>query len=897
MPDWKHTIQSKLTGLELEPIREADIIEEFTQHLEDRYQELLRCGATPEEAYQMTLQELFDRQLLARQLQRVEQKMELEPVIFGNDWRKNMLTDLWQDLRYGMRTLVKQRGFTLIAVITLALGIGANTAIFSVVNSVLLRPLPYKYPDRLMMIRETKLPQFSEFAVSPANFLDWQKQTTVFEHLVGTRPASLNLTGTGDPEQLRGMTISADFCAMLGIRPQIGREFLPEEGQPEHSNVAILSHGLWQRRFGGDPGIINQTISLNNQSYTIVGVMPPNFYFLERDYDLWTPLAFTAEQAQNRGGHNISRVIGQIKPGVTVEQARTELSTLAQQLATTYPIIEGWNIKLLPLLESTVSRIKPALLVLLGAVAFVLLIACANVANLLLARATGRQKEIAIRTALGAGRWRIIRQLLTESVLLSILGGVLGLLLANWSLSILMKFVPQNLPRMNDVALDSRVFIFAAAITLLTGIIFGLVPALQASKPNLNDVMKDGGRGSTEGGHRQVVRNALVVLEVTAALVVLVGAGLMIKTFIRLQQVDTGFNPDHALTVAVSLSPAKYPESQRVAFFQQLIEKVKPLPGVQSVGVTSLMPFSERDSVGSFVIQGRPPLPQGTIQPTNYFAVNPEYFTAMGIPLLRGRFFTEQDSANTAAVAIVNETMVRKLFPNEDPIGKHITFDNPDKNPTWIEIVGVVGDIKHYALDREASMQTYWPYTQDTNANMTLVARTSGDPTSMASAIRSQVLSIDKEQPVSAINTLDKMVSTSIAQQQFSMLLFGVFAMVAMALASIGIYGVLSYSVTQRKHEIGIRLALGAQASDVLRMIIGQGLLLAGVGIVCGVAVALTLAKLTTSFSGLLYGVQATDPQIFAGIAILLIFVALLACYLPARRATKVDPMVAMRGE
>ncbi len=809
-----------------------------------------------------------------------------------------MMQDLWQDLRYGARMLGKNPGFTFIAVITLALGIGANAAIFSVVNSVLLRPLPYQDPDRLMMIRETKLPQFPEFAVAAGNFLDWQKQNTVFERLVATHPASFNLTGTGDPELLRGLRTSSDFCALLGVRPQIGREFSPDEDQPGRNQVVILSYGLWQRRFGGDPAIVNQTITLDGQNYTVIGVMPSTFYFLERNYELWTPMAFSPQQAQNRGGHTISGVIGQLKPGVTVDQARTELSAIAERLAVEYPVNAGWNVKLMPLMESTVGRIKPALLVLLGAVAFVLLIACANVANLLLARATGRQKEIAIRTALGASRGRTIRQLLTESVLLSLTGGAVGLLLANWGVKVLLALAPQNLPRMRDVSLDGRVLAFSAAITLLTGLIFGLVPALQASKPNLAETMKDAGRGSTEGGRRQLIRNSLVVLEVASALVLLAGAGLMIKSFMRLQNVDPGFNPDNALTVSVSLPQRKYPEpNQRVAFFQQLIEKVKPLPGVQSVGATSLLPLSYDDLVGGFVIQGQPPLLPGTIQSTNYYSVSADYFTAMGIPLLRGRFFIEHDLINSPPVVIINETMAKKMFPDDDPVGKRLTFDNPDNNPTWVEIVGVVGDVKHYALDRETTMQTYGPYTQDSASNMTLVARTTGDPTNLSAAIRREVLNLDKEQPVSTISTLDQFVSTSIAQPQFSTLLFGIFAVVAMLLASIGIYGVLSYSVTQRTPEIGIRLALGAQTSDVLRMVVRQGLLLAGVGIICGVIIAVILAKLLTGFSELLYDVKATDPLTFMVIAIVLMCVALAACYLPARRATRVDPMLALRNE
>jgi predicted permease len=898
MPEWKNEIRQRLASLNLEPTREAAIVEELSQHLEDCYQEFLTDGATEAETYQRTLAELSGSELLARELRRVEQQIMPEPIVFGTNWRKNMIADVWQDLRYGARTLIKQRGFTLIAVITLALGIGANTAIFSVVNAVLLRPLPYPDPDRLMMIRETKLPQFPEFAVAAGNFLDWQKQNTVFERLVATHPASFNLTGTGDPERLRGMRISYDFCEMLGARPRIGREFSPDEDQPGRNQVVILSHGLWQRRFGGDPAIVNQIITLDGQSYTVIGVMPSNFYFLERDYELWTPIAFTPQQAQSRGGHTISRVIGQLKPGVTVDQARTELSAIAERLAVEYPVNEGWNVKLMPLLESTVSSIKPALLIMLGAVAFVLLIACANVANLLLARATGRQKEIAIRTALGASRYRIIRQLLTESVVLALAGGVLGLLLAKWGMEVLLTLVPPNLPRLSDVSLDGRVLVFSAAITLLTGVVFGLIPALQASKPNLNETMKDAGRGSTEGGRRQFTRNSLVVLEVASALVLLMGAGLMTKSFMRLQNVDPGFNPDKALTMSVSLPQRKYPEpNQRVAFFQQLIEKVKPLQGVQSVGATSLMPLSYDDLVGGFVIQGQPPLPPGTIQPTNYYSVSADYFTAMGIPLLRGRHFTEHDLVNSPPVVIINETMAKKMFPDDEPVGQRLTFDNPDNNPTWVEIVGVVGDVKHYALDRETTMQTYGPYTQDSSSSMTLVVRTAGEPTSLIQTIRGEVMSLDKEQPISAIGTLDQLLSTSVAQQQFSLLLFGIFAAVALALASIGIYGVLSYSVTQRTHEIGIRLALGAQTSDVLRMVLRQGLLLAVAGIVCGVAATVMLAKLLTGFSDLLYDVKATDPITFGMIAVVLLCVALLACYFPARRATKVDPMVALRGE
>ncbi len=801
---------------------------------------------------------------------------------------------LWQDLRYGARMLFKQPGFTLIAIITLALGIGANAAIFSVVNTVLLRPLPYAEPERLMMIREMKLPQFPEFSVSPGNFLDWKKQNNVFERLIAFTGTSFNLIGTGDPEQLRGLRVTDGFLAMFGAQPQLGRDFLPEEDQPGHNNVVILSHGFWQRRFGGEANIVNQTLTLSGQSYTVIGVLPATFRFGGSSLDLLTPVAFTAQDAQNHGGHFLS-ALGRLKAGVTVEQARTEMTTIAARLAAQYPGPNaGWSVKVMPLLEYTVRSIKTALLVLLGAVAFVLLIACANVANLLLARAAGRQKEIAIRTALGAGRLRIIRQLLTESLLLSLVGGAAGLLLAKWGMDLLLKLAPQDLPRMAGISLDGRALAFTAAITLLTGVIFGLVPALQASKPNLSETMKDAGRGSTEGGRRQLVRSTLVVLEVASALVLLVGAGLLIKSFWQLQRVDPGFNPDSALTLSVALPRRKYTEeTQRAAFFQQLLEKVSALPGVQATGVTNSMPMGN-DTIYAFEIEGRPPLPPGAGQSTNFYSVSAGYFKAMGIALRRGRLLTERDTKDAPHVAVINEAMAQKIFPNEDPLGKRMTFDDRSKNPDWYEIVGIVADVKQYGLDQATPLQTYEPYTQQTMSSMTLVARTTGEPTNYTAAIRQAVLQIDKEQPIANIRALNEFLSASIAQQQFSMLLLGVFAAVALVLAAVGLYGVLSYAVTQRTHEIGIRMALGAGQRDVLKMIVGHGLRLTLLGLAAGLAAAFGLTRL---MSTLLFGVSAADPGTYSLIALLLVTVALLACYIPARRATKVDPLVALRYE
>ncbi len=708
--------------------------------------------------------------------------------------------------------------------------------------------------------------------------------------------ASFNLIGVSDPERLRGMRVTDGFFAMLGARPHMGRDFLPEEDQPGRANVVILSHGLWQRRFGADPNIVNRAITFSGGSYTVVGVMPASFRFGDGGAEFWTPMAFTAEQAQQHGSHYVS-AIGRLKPGVALAQARSEMSMIADRLAKQYPDNNtGWNVRLTPLLEYTVSSVKPALLVLLGAVAFVLLIACVNVANLLLARSAAREKEIAIRVSLGAGRWRIARQLLTESALLALAGGTVGLTLAKWGKDLLLALAPEDLPRLSDVALDGRALAFTAALSLLTGLGFGLFPALQASNirgPNLNETLKDAGRGSTDDGRRRLIRGSLVVLEVALALVLLVGAGLLIKSFLRLRSVDPGFNPAGALTAQIPLSQRKYPEdSQRVAFYTQLIEKVAALPGVQAAGAAMVTPLSGNDFVLGFRIEGRPPYPAGSEPDTNYYSVTPGYFKAMGIPLLRGRLFTERDTKDAPRVIIINETMAKRFFPGEDPIGKrlHVTM-----GPVlYREIVGIVGDVKHYSLDQEAKAQTYEPYAQQPFSGMTLVARTSGDPAGLSSAIRGEVLKIDKELPISNVKTLEQYLSTSIAQQRFSVLLLGIFAAVAMALACVGIYGVLSYSVTQRRREIGVRMALGAARRDVLRLVVGHAMLLTLIGVAIGLGAAFALTRV---MSTLLFGVSATDPMTFGLIALLLIAVALLAALVPARRATKVDPMVALRCE
>jgi putative ABC transport system permease protein len=801
------------------------------------------------------------------------------------------MNTLLQDLRYGIRMLLKNPGFAVVAVIALGLGIGANAAIFSVVNTVLLRPVPYEDPDQLMVLKENMPPKFPEFSISPGNFLDWQKQNTVFERIAAINGSAFILVVEGaEPERLRGARVSAGMFEMLGVNPMHGRTFLEEEDQPGHENVAILSGGLWKRRFAADPNVIGQPITLSGISYTVIGVMPPSFGFPDRETDVWAPVAFTARDAQVHGGHYLS-AIGRLKQGTTVEQARTEMSAIAGRLAEQYPDSNtGWGVDVFSMQEYEVRDIRPALLVLLGAVGLVLLIACANVANLLLARATTRQKEIAIRSALGASRGRVARQLLTESVLLALVGGVVGVLLAQLGIGSLLALAPEDVPRVKDVTLDASVLGFTLLVTLLTGVIFGLVPALQSSRVNLNETLKEGGRGTTGGHHR--VRAGLVVTEVALALVLLIGAGLLIRSFYRLQQVNPGFNPSNALAVTVSLPGRKYQQpDQRAAFFTQLIEKVSTLPGVAAVGASQTLPI-QGDYLLGFIIQGRPPFPPGQEPSTNYYSVTPDYFRAMGIPLLRGREFTEQDRTGATRVVIINEEMAKRYFPDEDPIGKRIHVTQGPE--TFREIVGIVGDVKQYGLARPTTLQTYEPFLQTPYSSMTLVVRADGNLAPLGGAIRSQVLAIDKEQPISRIKPLEEVVSESVAKQRFSMLLLGIFAAVALVLSAVGLYGVMSYSVTQRTHEIGIRTALGAKQSDVLKLVVGQGMVLALTGVGIGLLAAFGLTRL---MSVLLFGVSATDPLTFVALPAVLTLVALAACFVPARRATKVDPMIALRYE
>jgi predicted permease len=808
---------------------------------------------------------------------------------------------LWQDLRYGLRTLARKPGFTVVAIIALALGIGANTAIFSVINSVLLRPLAYHDPAALVVINHDYPKINLKASVSAIGYTHYRDNVKSFESVAAVTGGGFNLTGGGDPEQVNGSMVTHNFFSALGVSSLLGRVFLAEEDQPGKNKVVALSHAFWQRRFGGDPGIVNKTITINDESYTVVGVMPPSFQFgreLGQVVDLWTPIAFTREQLDyNRLTNENLFVIARLKSGVKIGQAQAELDAIAANLRQQYmPGADrsNWGLTTQSFNELVVGDIRQSLWILMGIVGLVLLIACANVANLLLARAADRQKEMAIRTALGAGRRRVIRQLLTESALLAVIGGALGLALAWFGIGALVKVNQVQIPRVNEIGVDWRALAFTLGVSLLTGVVFGLVPALQASKADLHETLKEGGRTGT-GGSRAWIRNTLVVLEMALALVVLISAGLLIRSFLRLQQVNPGFAPQNTLAMSLALPATKYKEpAQRANFYKEALQGIRALPGVQSAGAVSNLPLSGDNSSGSFRIEGRE-VPQGQSLPHgDRWAASADYFSTMKIPIFRGRFFDDRDTMESRPVAIIDEAMARKYWSDEDPLGKRISFQVVDGNRIWREIVGIVGHVRHSGLEGESRVQYYIPHSQAQNAFMSLVVRANVEPTSLTGAVRGAISGLDNDLPVFRVKTMDQFVSDSMAQRRFAMTLVGIFAAVAMALACVGLYGVLSYSITQRLHEIGIRMALGARAADVLWLVVGQGMLLALAGVALGGVAAFLLTRL---MANLLFGVTASDPLTFATIALLLTLVALTACLAPALRATKVDPMEALRYE
>lgn len=809
-----------------------------------------------------------------------------------------MMTDLWYDIRYGVRLLFKNPGLTAILVLALALGIGANSAIFSVVNSLLLRPLPYKDSERLVWVWETQ-PQLSQAPFTPADFLDYQSQNKSFEQVATYFTQSLTLTGREEPERLRGSVVSADFFSILGAKPLVGRTLLPQEGQPGAERVAVISQGLWERRFNSDPGVTGKTLTLNGTNFTVVGVMPQDFRYPSLNTDLWLnprqviperSVGSTDDARANRKNHWLP-MIARLKPGVSVAQAQADMEGIARQLGQQYNSNHG--VKVISLQERIVGDVRPTLLALLGAVGLVLLIACANVANLLLARAASRQREFAIRTAHGASRLRVIRQLFTESILLALLGCGVGLLLAYWGVQLLTSALPPDTPRLKEIGLDWRVLGFTLLVSLLTGLIFGLAPALRASAVNLTESLKEGGRGSSEGFRSNRVRSLLVVSEVALSLVILVSAALLVRSYQRLQDVDPGFETSNMLTLQISLPIAKYDDTAKLGtFFQQLVQRLEALPQVKGVTLANDIPLDGDMQTSAPRIEGRANSPgEGSL--AGVHAVSPNYFQVIGTPVLKGRAFTNADTQDSQSVIVINNTMAQRIFPNEDPIGKRIRFSDDPKVP-WAQVVGVVGDIKHEGLDAKPFMETYLPVPQSPRPLMAVMIRTTNDPTNLVSAARNSVLEVDRDQPVYDIKTMEQRLSESIASRRLSMVLFTSFAGLALLLAAVGVYSVMSYSVNRRTHEMGIRMALGARALDVLKLVVWQGMTLALIGIAIGVFAALLLTRLMT---GLLYGVSATDPFIFAGVALVLIIIALLACLIPARRATKVDPMIALRYE
>lgn len=819
------------------------------------------------------------------------------------------MKDILQNIRYSARSLIKTPAFTAVAIIVLALAIGANTAIFTVVNAVLIRALPYPNSDRLVMLWETN-PRFQigidTLPVTPGTFMDWREQSSVFEHISALGAGHFSLSGSGEPERISGASVSANFFRLMGTEPKLGRAFQDDEERPGATKVVVISYALWQRRFGGADDAVGKPMTLDGESYTVIGVAPEGFQFpraRELPYfvgvssatELWRPMIQSEDFVSKKRANHQLTVIAKLKPGVTRDEAQAEMTAIASRLEQAYPENQGIGAKVVLLSEQVVGNSRIALLVLMGAVGLVLLIACANVANLMLTRASGRRREIAIRIALGASRGHIIRQLMSEALLLSLASAIAGTLLSFWGVKAMLTLSGQNLPRLNEVSVDPTVLGFTVAIALLTSLFFGLTPALQVSKINLVQTLKDGSRGQSGGQRASRVRGALVVAEVALSLVLLIGAGLMIKSLAHLLRVDPGFRTDRALTMNIALLGSKYPSAnQQISFFDEVRQRVEILPGVESVGLISSAPLSGGVYAGGFSIEGREPASANEDLSADRRMISPEYFNALKIPLREGRDFTDRDNQGSTGVAIVSDSFARQFLSKADPTGKRIKLGGRDSTRPWLSIVGIAGDVRDTALESDARPCVYLPYSQFPASSMSLVVRTGVDSKALMPAIRGEVLAIDKDQPVTDVKTMDEYVSDSVSPRRANALLLAVFAALALALASIGVYGVMAYSVTQRVHEIGIRMALGAQRPDVIRLIVGSAMTLVFAGVGIGIASALALSRLLSS---LLYGVSATDPMTFAFVSVLLVCLAWLASYIPARRATKVDPMIALRHE
>ena len=906
MPDWKKEIRQCLEGLRLSATREGEIVEELAQHLEDRYEELLASGATTEEASLTALAELSESDLLLRELRRVERRVAPEPIIIGANGRSNMLSGVLQDLRYGARSLLKNPGFSAVVVVTLALGIGANTALFSVVNGVLLNPLPYPQPDQLVTLHQSK-PNFDTGAIPYPNFRDLQRQNQTFSAMAISRGFGFSLIGTGEAERVNARLISADFFSVLGVKPALGRTFAPGEDESGAGPVVLISADLWQRKFGAADDVLGKGLTLDDKNYSIVGVIPANFSLL-RNVDVYVPIGQWNNPAlKSRSAALGLHGIGRLKPGVTVEQAQSDLSRVMRDLAAAYPDTnKGNGAKIIPLKERMVGDIRSILLMLLGAVGFVLLIACVNVSNLLLARSTGRTREFAIRASLGAGQWRLLRQSLIESLLLALSGGLLGLVLAGWGTQIALRLLPTTLPRAEEVGLDARVLFFAFAISLLTGIFAGLVPAIKSSQWRLSETLKEGGRGASSGRVR--AQGIFVAVEMALAFVLLIGAGLMIRSIAALWNVDPGFRPDNVLTFGLSLSPSMNtasPQAIRVAL-REISGQLSSTPGVEAVSFSAgAVPLQGEDDLFFWLDSQPKPASQSEMNMALVYRVEPGYLSAMGIPLKQGRFFTDQDDERSEPVVVIDEVFARKYFGNTDPVGKRIREDGQDPQ----QIIGVVRHVEQWGLDSNDSdllqAQLYEPFRQFSDNALSggvggvgVVMRTDGAPGEAGAAlfdsIRHVVQSQNSQNVIFNPQTMNEVIADTLAERRFSMILLDAFAIAALLLASVGLYGVISYLVGQRTHELGIRIALGATRRNVLNLVLGQGMKMA----LCGVALGLvTAVGVTRLLAKMVYGVSTTDPATFAIISLLLTTVALLACFVPALRATKLDPLVALRYE
>jgi putative ABC transport system permease protein len=803
-----------------------------------------------------------------------------------------MFTSILRDLRYALRSLGRNPGFACVSVLALALGIGANSAIFTVVNSVLLQPLHFQKPEQLLLVRERNLKAgFPEFSLSPGNYLGYRDQNHSFSGITAFGEAGFNLAGGAEPERLRGTQATPEFFDVLGRKPAMGRNFTTQEGQLGSHRVAILSHGVWQRRFAGSRQVLGQTVKLNDELYTVIGVMPPAFQFPGRT-EIWTPLAMDLKEWQQRGGHYLNAV-ARLKPGATLASAQADLNAIAARAEQQFPDSNlGWDTKIKSLQEAAVGRIRPALVTLTAAVGFVLLIACVNLANLLLSRSAARRREMGVRSSLGAGRGRLIRQLLTESVLLAGLGAAVGLAIAWAGTRMLVTLSPDILPRAAEIALDARALGFTAAIAVLTGILFGLAPAIHMAKADLMAALRDGGRGNAIGFRRNRLRSALVVGEVALALVLLSGAGLLMRSFYHLQSMDPGFDPHGMLTFETSLPEAKYPGKEAQAmFYQRALERIRNLAGVTAAGAAQIFPLAGDDYILSFVQVGKPPLPPGNHQSAMYYAATPGYLRALSIPIKRGRDFTEHDNAAAPAVAIISESMARQFYANENPLGQRIRMGNGSKPA---EIVGIAGDVRDEELESKGRPAVYEPAAQVPFDDMYFGIRTAGDPVALIPSVRAAMRELDAELPLVGVGTVDALLATSLSQRRFAMLLMAIFAGLALVLAMVGIYGVIAYSVTQATQEIGIRMALGARRGDVLGMVFGYAGALIAAGLAIGVAAALGTGRFLASQ---LFEVNPTDPATYAAVAGVLLATAMLACAIPALRAMRVDPLVALRNE